>query len=66
MEKSRIQSNFTAVITGASAGLGRAIAHEFGKAGAKVGLISRDLSALEATAGEVERLGGTRRRMQPM
>ena len=59
METSRIQSNFTAVITGASAGLGRAIAHEFGKAGAKVGLISRDLSALEATAGEVESLGGT-------
>ena len=57
--KVRIQSNFTAVITGASAGLGRAIAHEFGKAGAKVGLISRDLSALEATAEEVERLGGT-------
>ena len=59
MENSRIQPNFTAVITGASAGLGRAIAHEFGKAGAKVGLISRDLSALEATAEEVERLGGT-------
>ncbi|WP_158748817.1 SDR family oxidoreductase [Acidobacterium sp. S8] len=47
------------VITGASAGLGRAIAHEFGKTGARVGLISRDLSALEATAVEVERLGGT-------
>ncbi len=47
------------VITGASAGLGRAISHEFGKAGARVGLISRDLPALEATAGEVERLGGT-------
>ncbi|WP_216841071.1 SDR family NAD(P)-dependent oxidoreductase [Acidobacterium sp. S8] len=36
-------SNFTVVITGASAGLGRAIAHEFGNAGASVGLISRDL-----------------------
>jgi NAD(P)-dependent dehydrogenase (short-subunit alcohol dehydrogenase family) len=48
----------TAVITGASAGLGRAIAHEFGAAGARVGLIARDLPALEATAAEVERLGG--------
>ena len=47
------------VITGASAGLGRAIAHEFGNAGARVGLISRDLPALDATAAEVERLGGT-------
>lgn len=47
------------VITGASAGLGRAIAHEFGKTGARVGLISRDLAALEAAAAEVEKLGGT-------
>jgi NAD(P)-dependent dehydrogenase (short-subunit alcohol dehydrogenase family) len=47
------------VVTGASAGLGRAIAHEFGKIGARVGLISRDLAALEATAKEVEGLGGT-------
>ncbi len=54
-----MQPNFTVVITGASAGLGRAIAHEFGKAGARVGLIARDLSALEATAVEVEHLGGT-------
>lgn len=54
-----MQPNLTVVITGASAGLGRAIAHEFGKAGARVGLISRDLPALEATAAEVEHLGGT-------
>ena len=47
------------VITGASAGLGRAMAREFGKANARVGLISRDLPALEATAAEVEGLGGT-------
>ena len=49
----------TVVITGASAGLGRAIAHEFGKTGARVGLISRDRAALDATAAEVEKLGGT-------
>jgi NADP-dependent 3-hydroxy acid dehydrogenase YdfG len=54
-----MQQTLTVVITGASAGLGRAIAHEFGKAGARVGLISRDLPALEATAAKVEQLGGT-------
>ncbi|HEY1501347.1 MAG TPA: SDR family oxidoreductase [Acidobacteriaceae bacterium] len=53
-----MQTNLTVVVTGASAGLGRAIAHEFGKAGARVGLISRDLPALEATAEEIEQLGG--------
>ena len=35
------------------------MANEFGKAGAQVGLISRDLPALETTAAELERLGGT-------
>lgn len=54
-----MRKDLTVVITGASAGLGRAIAHEFGKTGARVGLISRDLRALDATAEEVERLGGT-------
>src|SRR5690242_2070032 len=56
--KNRMETHFTAVITGASAGLGRAIAHEFGKQGARVALISRDAGALEATAREVEELGG--------
>lgn len=54
-----MQPKLTVVITGASAGLGRAIAHEFARAGARVGMISRDASALEATANEVEQLGGT-------
>jgi NAD(P)-dependent dehydrogenase (short-subunit alcohol dehydrogenase family) len=48
----------TVVVTGASAGLGRAIAHEFGKKGARVGVISRDLAALDATVAEIEKLGG--------
>ena len=53
-----MQTDFSVVITGGSAGLGRAIAHEFARRGARVGLIARDLPALEATAVEVERLGG--------
>jgi NAD(P)-dependent dehydrogenase (short-subunit alcohol dehydrogenase family) len=48
----------TVVITGASAGLGQAIALEFGKAGAQIGLISRDQAALDTTAAAVEKLGG--------
>ena len=54
-----MEQKMTVVITGASAGLGRAIAQEFGKAGAQVGLISRDQAALDATAAEVKRLGGS-------
>jgi NAD(P)-dependent dehydrogenase (short-subunit alcohol dehydrogenase family) len=51
-------SNLVVVITGASAGLGRAIAQAFAKEGAHLGLISRDAEALEQTVEEVERLGG--------
>jgi len=54
-----MNQSLTVVVTGASAGLGRAIAHEFGKKGARVGLISRDRAALDATANEVRELGGT-------
>lgn len=46
------------VITGASAGLGRAIAREFGKYGAKVALLARGEEGLEAARQEVEALGG--------
>lgn len=49
----------TVVITGASAGLGRAIAHQFAKSGDRIGLLSRDKAALDATASEVVELGGT-------
>jgi short-subunit dehydrogenase len=48
----------TVVITGASAGVGRAIAHRFARAGARLGLISRDGSALNEVRSEVEALGG--------
>lgn len=46
------------VITGASAGVGRATAREFAKKGSKIGLIARDRARLEITQREVERLGG--------
>jgi short-subunit dehydrogenase len=48
----------TVVITGASAGLGRAIARRFAREGAQIGLIARGETGLRATAEEVERLGG--------
>jgi NAD(P)-dependent dehydrogenase (short-subunit alcohol dehydrogenase family) len=46
------------VITGASAGLGRAIAREFAKRGARIGLLARDRARLETALSEVQALGG--------
>jgi NAD(P)-dependent dehydrogenase (short-subunit alcohol dehydrogenase family) len=46
------------VITGASAGLGRAIAHAFAKKGAKLGLLARNPKALNAAKRECDALGG--------
>ncbi|HLW81958.1 MAG TPA: SDR family oxidoreductase [Candidatus Acidoferrales bacterium] len=46
------------VITGASAGVGRAVAHEFAKGGAHIGLLARRTEALETARKEVEALGG--------
>jgi NADP-dependent 3-hydroxy acid dehydrogenase YdfG len=48
----------TVVITGASAGLERAIAREFGRHGARVGLLARGIDGLEAAKREIEELGG--------
>lgn len=47
------------VITGASAGLGRATAREFGRRGAKVGLMARGVAGLEAAKREIESAGGS-------
>src|SRR5262245_18518672 len=48
----------TVVITGASAGVGRATAREFAKHGSYVALLSRGEAGLQAAQAEVEALGG--------
>ncbi len=49
----------TVVITGASAGVGRATALRFARAGADLALIAREASALKEVQREAECLGGT-------
>src|SRR5919199_94442 len=46
------------VVTGASAGVGRATAQAFAKRGARVGLIARGRAGLEGAKNEVESFGG--------
>ena len=46
------------VVTGASAGVGRATAREFGRHGASVALISRNQERLEIAKKEIEQFGG--------
>jgi NAD(P)-dependent dehydrogenase (short-subunit alcohol dehydrogenase family) len=52
------QKTEVVVITGASAGVGRATAREFGRHGASIGLIARGIDGLKAAQKEVEELGG--------
>ena len=42
------------VVTGASAGVGRAVARSFARRGDDVALLARHLERLEAAGGEVE------------
>jgi NADP-dependent 3-hydroxy acid dehydrogenase YdfG len=46
------------VVTGASAGVGRAIAREFARHGASLGLLARSRDGLEGATDDVKRLGG--------
>src|SRR4051794_26505962 len=48
----------TIVITGASAGVGRATAQEFARRGDRVALLARGRAGLEAAAADVRALGG--------
>ena len=48
-----------ALITGASKGLGKAMAIALGQAGARLALVSRDLKQLKNSAGEVKEAGGS-------
>ena len=51
-------SNKIAIVTGASRGIGSAIAHNLSKAGAKVVLISRSIDALKLVESEIKSNGG--------
>lgn len=50
--------NQVVVVTGASAGVGRAVARAFAAEGAHLGLLARGRDGLEAAAREVRELGG--------
>ncbi|MER6873280.1 SDR family NAD(P)-dependent oxidoreductase, partial [Amycolatopsis sp. NPDC000673] len=47
----------TAVVTGASSGIGAQIARELGSAGARIALVGRDSQRLGAVAGELAAAG---------
>jgi NAD(P)-dependent dehydrogenase (short-subunit alcohol dehydrogenase family) len=59
MNSCRTPSHQVIVITGASAGVGRATALRFAREGWCIGLVARDREALEAVKREVEARGGS-------
>ena len=58
MKKEAKKNPEVVVITGASAGVGRAIAQAFAKRGAHIGLLARGHEGLEGARKDVEELGG--------
>jgi NAD(P)-dependent dehydrogenase (short-subunit alcohol dehydrogenase family) len=57
-KKIQQENSEVVMITGASAGIGRATAQAFAKRGAKIGLLARGREGLEGAKREVENLGG--------
>lgn len=57
--KSERTKSQVVVITGASAGVGRATARAFAMKGARIGLIARGKDGLEGARADIESLGGT-------
>jgi len=58
----RIEVNLTgqtAIVTGASRGIGKAIALELGKSGAQVACVARNQEKLQATVDQIQEAGGT-------
>ena len=58
MAEKKLQDRI-ALVTGASKGLGKAMALALAESGAKVALVSRDVEKLNAVAGEIRTNGGT-------
>ncbi len=58
-------SGRTAVITGASRGLGEAMAKALSEAGAQVALVARDVNRLEAVRDAIAERGGTQQPSLP-
>lgn len=58
MNKQQKERSLVVVITGASAGVGRATVREFARQGAHIGLIARSRDGLEGARREVEAAGG--------
>jgi NAD(P)-dependent dehydrogenase (short-subunit alcohol dehydrogenase family) len=58
LERSKMNKSEVVVITGASAGVGRATARAFAQRGAKIGLLARGRDGLEGARREIERAGG--------
>lgn len=57
MSASSVREPRTVIITGAAAGIGRAIAQRFARAGDRVGLIARDAPSLERVSQELQSTG---------